>query len=308
MRLLMVINVDWFFLSHRLPIALGAVEAGHEVHIATTLTRSRSELEKFGFVVHPLNIDRSSAGLLGLLKVLNSLLMLFWRVRPDVLHLVTIKPVLLGGIAALLSPVSRVIFAISGLGHVFLSDTFGGRLKRSLVKALYFLALSIKNKRVIFQNADDRREIESLVNLMDDQVYLIPGSGVDLSQYSATPPPASDVVVLMVSRLLWTKGVGEYIAMCQRLKSSGIKARFQLVGDADEGNPDSVSKVDVAKWTENGCVELLGFSHAVAGLRVGHRSSFYPPIARVFLRCSSKLLLVAEQSLLPTYLVAETQC
>jgi glycosyltransferase involved in cell wall biosynthesis len=266
MRLLMVVNVDWFFLSHRLPIALGAKEAGHEVHIATTLTQSRSELEKYGFVVHPLNIDRSSTGIFGLFAVLISLIRIFWSVRPDVLHLVTIKPVLLGGIAARVSPVRNVVFAISGLGHVFLVNDFLGRLKRVLVKTLYTLALGIPNKRVIFQNADDIKEIRSLISLTPKQAVLIPGSGVSLINYPATPLPDSEPVVLMASRLLWTKGVKEYILMCERLKQEGIAARFLLAGDADSGNPDSVSEADLSQWKASGSVELLGHSDRIADL------------------------------------------
>ena len=97
MRILFVINVDWFFLSHRLPIALAALRAGHEVHIATSLTEPADRLTALGLVVHPIYVDRSHAGLPGLLALLWRLWRLFWSIRPDVLHLVTIKPVLLGG-------------------------------------------------------------------------------------------------------------------------------------------------------------------------------------------------------------------
>jgi len=98
MRLLIVVNVDWFFLSHRLPIALAALRAGYEVHIATALTQARERLESHGFIVHPLAIERSSASPQSLLRLFFSFLHLFWSVRPQVLHLVTIKPVLIGGI------------------------------------------------------------------------------------------------------------------------------------------------------------------------------------------------------------------
>jgi glycosyltransferase involved in cell wall biosynthesis len=266
MRLLIVVNVDWFFLSHRLAITQAALKAGYEVHVATALTRHRAELERHGFIVHPLNIHRSSTGLLGLLFLLLNLIQLFWRIRPDVVHLVTIKPVLLGGIAARLSPVRRVVFAISGLGHIFLAQDWRGRIKRGLVSGLYRLALGGKDKCVIFQNDDDRRVIESLVPLKSNQVVMIPGSGVDLNQYPFIPANTVQPVVMMASRLLWTKGVREYTEMCLQLAANASPARFLLVGDRDTGNPDSVTEADIAQWKSSGVIEILGHRENIAQL------------------------------------------
>jgi glycosyltransferase involved in cell wall biosynthesis len=266
MRLLMVVNVDWFFLSHRLAIAIAAKNAGHEVHIATTLTIGREALEKYGFVVHPLTIDRSSAGLISLVVVLLNLIKIFWKVRPNVAHLVTIKPVLLGGIAARLSPVGAVVFAISGLGHVFVTDGFIGRIRRAFVRAMYAFSLSIKNKRIIFQNTEDLAEVQSILFLESSQVVLIPGSGVDLSLYQAEPLPDSAPVVLMASRLLWTKGVREYVWMAEQIKETNPQVRFLLAGDRDEGNPDSVSQSDINRWSSSQSVELLGYQSDMADL------------------------------------------
>jgi glycosyltransferase involved in cell wall biosynthesis len=266
MRLLMVVNVDWFFLSHRLAIAQAALEAGYEVHVATALTRHRSELEQHGFIVHPLNIHRSSTGLLGLFFLLLNLIQLFWRIRPDVVHLVTIKPVLLGGIAARLSPVRRVVFAISGLGHIFLAQDWRGRIKRGLVSLLYRLALGVKDKCVIFQNGDDRRVIESVVQLKSSQIVMIPGSGVDLNQYPFIPVNTVQPVVMMASRLLWTKGVREYTEICLLLAANASPARFLLVGDRDAGNPDSVTEADIAQWKSSGVIEILGHRENIAQL------------------------------------------
>jgi glycosyltransferase involved in cell wall biosynthesis len=266
MRLLIVVNVDWFFLSHRLEIGLGALKAGHEVHVATSLSQGRAQLEKYGFVVHPLEVDRSGAGLMGLIKLFLALLRLFWILQPDVLHLVTIKPVLIGGMAARFSPVRGVVYAISGLGHVFVADDMFAKLRRKIVGAWYRFVLGAKNMCVIFQNADDRHEIESVTILRDHQVVTIPGSGVELSKYQIMPLPKGEPVVLMAARLLSTKGVHEYVAAAQHLRASGVEALFWLVGDPDPANPASIKALELDAWRKQGAVELLGHRSDIPAL------------------------------------------
>lgn len=266
MRLLIVINVDSFFLSHRLEVALGALRVGHEVHIATSLSQGRAQLEEYGFVVHPLELNRSSAGPLGLLKLFLALLRLFWTLRPDVLHLVTIKPVLIGGIAARFSPVRGVVYAVSGLGHVFVADGALDKLRLKIVGVWYWFVLGARNMRIIFQNPDDCREIESVAILRKDQIVMIPGSGVELSEYKMMPLPKGEAVVLMAARLLSTKGVREYVAAAQQLRASGVKAQFWLVGDPDPANPASIPAPELDAWGKQGAVELLGHRSDIPAL------------------------------------------
>ena len=265
-KLLMVVNVDWFFLSHRLPIAKAALQQGYEVHLATGLTEGKERLEAYGFQVHPLQVDRSAAGPLNLLLLWWRLLRLFWRLRPDVLHLVTIKPVLLGGLAARLAPVRGVAYAISGLGHVFVAQGFGGRLRRAAVGVWYRVVLGARNMRVIFQNPDDHAALTAVARLRPDQVVMIPGSGVDLRAYPALPLPPGQPMVMMAARLLVTKGVAEFVQAAQLLKAQGMDARFCLVGDVDLANPASVDVAQLETWRQQGAVELLGHQADMAGL------------------------------------------
>ena len=266
MLLLMVVNVDWFFTSHRLPIALAALNAGYEVHIATSLTQNREFLEKYGFVVHPIEVDRSSAGAVGLIKLFFALMILFWKLKPDILHLVTIKPVLIGGAATRFSPVKGVVYAVSGLGHVFITNSILGKVRRKIVAAWYKFVLGAGNIRIIFQNPDDLHEIEAIAGIRKDQVVIIPGSGVDLNKYRLTSLPKGEVTVIMASRLLSTKGVREFVAAATHLKGSGINARFWLVGDPDPSNPASISQSEIEDWAKIGCVNLFGHRSDIATL------------------------------------------
>lgn len=256
--LMFVVNVDWFFLSHRLPIALEAMRQGYQVHIATGLTDKLDELQGHGLVVHPLALDRSSSGLGNAWRTMAQLWKVFRVVRPNVVHLVTIKPVLLGGLVARLAGVPAVVVAVSGLGFVFIANGVKAVVRRWLVGVLYRVALGHRNLMVIFQNPDDRASLAKLAHLPDSKVAMIRGSGVDLAQYDHTPLPSDVPVVLLAARLLADKGVREFVQAARLLKQRGASARFCLVGTVDRANPTSLTDAELAQWASEGIVELWG--------------------------------------------------
>jgi glycosyltransferase involved in cell wall biosynthesis len=256
--MMFVVNVDWFFLSHRLPIALEAQRQGYQVHIATGLTDKLNELQRHGLVVHPLALDRSSAGVGNAWRTMVELWTVFRAVRLDVVHLVTIKPVLLGGLVARLAGVPAVVAAVSGLGFVFMARGVNAAVRRWLVGVLYRVALGHRNLKVIFQNPDDRASVSKLVHLPDSKVEMIRGSGVDLAQYDHTPLPSGMPVVLLAARLLADKGVREFVQAARLLRQQGVSARFCLVGSVDPANPASLADSELAQWANEGVVELWG--------------------------------------------------
>ena len=259
--LMFVVNVDWFFLSHRLPIALEAMRQGYQVHIATGLTDKQGELERHGLVVHPLALDRSSAGLGNAWRTMVQLWQIFRAVRPDVVHLVTIKPVLLGGLVARLAGVPAVVAAVSGLGFVFVAKGVKASARRWLVGGLYRLALGHHNLKVIFQNPDDQASLARLAHLTDRKVAMIRGSGVNLAQYRVMPMPIGVPVIVLAARLLAEKGVREFVQSAQILRQRSqvvCCARFVLVGEPDLANPGSLRPEELAQWAEDGVVELWG--------------------------------------------------
>jgi glycosyltransferase involved in cell wall biosynthesis len=260
-KLLFVVNVDWAFLVHRLPIALEALQQGYEVHIATALTDKLTVLQSHGFVVHPLSMDRSSENLLAIGKTIWQIFRVFKLVKPNVVHLVSIKPVLLGGLAARLARVPAVVVAVPGLGFVFVAKGVKAAIRRWLVGGLYGLTLGHRNLRVIFQNPDDKACLARLVNLPDRNVTMIRGSGVDLSQYRVMPLPTSAPVVVLAARLLVDKGVREFVQSAKILRQRGLlaqDARFVIVGKPDLASPTSLYPDELAQWTEEGVVELWG--------------------------------------------------
>ncbi|MFC5498397.1 glycosyltransferase family 4 protein [Caenimonas terrae] len=257
-KLLFVVNVDWFFLSHRLPIALAAQQQGYQIHIATGLTDRLEELRRYGFVVHPLVLDRSSSGLGDAWRTMAELWHVFTDVKPDVVHLVTIKPVLLGGLIARLTAMPAVVVAISGLGFVFLARGGRAAVRRFLVGALYRLALGHPNVKVIFQNAGDLQIVTRLARLSASKTAMIRGSGVDLAGFAHLPLPGGVPVVVLAARLIADKGVLEFVNAARLLKQRGCNARFALVGTVDSANPSSFTDVEVSRWVGDGTVEWWG--------------------------------------------------
>ncbi len=258
-KLLFVINNPDFFLSHRLPIAEAAREAGFTVEIAAPERPSAETIRRLGFRFHPVPLTRSSAAPLAEARALLALVRLFRRERPDLVHLVTIKPVLYGGLAARIAKVPRVVGALSGLGYVFIARGLKASVRRRLVEVAYRVAFGHGDTRVIFQNPDDRAQFLARRLLDAEDTVLIRGSGVDLAQFIATPEPeATAPVVLFASRLLLDKGVGEFAEASRILRARGIEARFVLAGELDPGNPTSLTKGQLDGWISEGLVEWWG--------------------------------------------------
>ena len=253
-RILFFVNVDWFFLSHRLPIALEALENGYEVHVATTITDSANILKFKDIKVHPITIQRSGANIYNLLVNLVKIFLIIRRVKPDILHAITIKPILLSGLVRIFYKRLPFISSISGLGITFNSPGFFSRVRLLIINIFYRLSFSGENLVVIFQNNNDMQRIDKLCNLSNSSKILIPGSGVDLNLYKPENIIVKPPLLLFASRLLISKGILEFVAAAKHIKS----ARFVVVGMLDEDSPDCVEKHRLQEWIDKGIIEYWG--------------------------------------------------
>lgn len=263
-KILFVVNDPDFFCSHRLPIAVQAKREGFDVHVAGSQGSRVDEIIDGGFQYHQISLSRSGQNPIKELVTLFQLITLFLRIKPDLLHLVTIKPVLYGGIAARLSGIKSVVSAVSGLGTVFIANSAMARIRLVLVKRLYKSAFKHKNLAVIFQNPTDRDDLLSSGLLAEEQVNIIRGAGVDLSDYPYTPEPDGIPVVVMAARLLRDKGVFEFVEAARMLKKRQIPIIMQLIGKPDFGNPTSITNLELEQWKQEGNVELLGYRTDIA--------------------------------------------
>jgi glycosyltransferase involved in cell wall biosynthesis len=258
-RLLFVINDAPFFLSHRLPAAEAARAAGLDVHVATPPSPAVERIREFGFPHHPLRLTRSGTHPFRELASIIQLLRLYRRLRPDLVHHATIKPVLYGGFAARAAGVPAVVSTITGLGHLFTGRGLGTRLLGRVARLLYRRALGHPHSRVIFQNRDDLRTFVDGGLVRGEQVVLIRGSGVDLEAFGVVAEPKGDPLVILPSRMLWSKGVSEFVEAAGRLQREGVAARFALVGSTDPSNPAAIPEDRLREWDASGVVEWWGF-------------------------------------------------
>ncbi|NEN76403.1 glycosyltransferase family 4 protein [Pelistega sp. NLN82] len=262
-KILFVVNNPDFFLSHRVKIALAAKEKGYDVHVATMQGESVKVIESLGLKHHVLMMSRSGTNPLSELKSLFSLYRLFKRVKPDLVHLVTIKPVLYGGIAARLARVPAVVYAISGLGFIFIRQKKGVDFLKGLIKYLYRIALGHTHSRVIFQNKDDCATLMQMGAVQSQQVVMIRGAGVDMEEFAPTlNEPPLPIKVTMVARLLKDKGVQEFVEAAKL----DVEKKFvwQIAGGIDTGNPASITQAEFNNMQSY--VNMLGERKDIAQL------------------------------------------
>lgn len=258
-RLLFVVNDLRFFLSHRLPVADAADGEGWEVHVAAPPAGDvEARLKGRGVALHRLRLDRHGTNPLAEAASLIALHRLFRRLRPDLVHLVTIKPLIYGGLAARLAGVPAVVSAVSGLGYVFSGADARSRALGRVLGPLCRAALAHPNQRVIFQNASDRAALAALGARLEGRAETIAGSGVDLDVFAPAPEPGGPVTVMLPARLLADKGVAEFVAAARLLRSEGTQARFVVVGEAPSGNPLRVPESALAAWRAEGAAEFWG--------------------------------------------------
>lgn len=263
----MIVNEPWFFLSHRLAVAQAAQKQGYTVHVATRPGKTVAKINSLGFIHHELALSRSGNSVLSELGSFFAIWKLLFTLKPDVVHLVTIKPVLYGGIAARFTSVKKVVAAVSGLGTLFLAQGAKAEIKRKIGAGLYRFALRSKKVTVIFQNPDDQHMLMDFGAVKPEQAVMIRGSGVDLNTCPFVPENLSDTPVLtFAARLLFDKGIQEFVDAAQILKQRGVDATFQIVGDIDPGNLTSVTNEQLKQWAKLGHIEVLGFSEDIGSV------------------------------------------
>ncbi|WP_417694276.1 glycosyltransferase family 4 protein [Pseudomonas sp.] len=262
--LLIVVNDPRYFLSHRLPIAKAAQGKGYEVHVASIASPLSGKVIEEGFIYHTIKLERGGINPFLEFFAMMSFVRLLWRLRPTLLHLVTTKPVLYGGMAARLAPVGGVVFAIAGMGSVFIGRDLRSKVLSFVLRRMYRIALGANNLRAIFQNPCDRALVMKMSGLDADKAVLIRGSGVHLASYPILPEPIGTITVTFAGRFLKDKGIHEFIKAAQLVKCRQNDVIFQLVGDVDEGNPTSLSSAEIEALAVEGNVRVLGYQSDLA--------------------------------------------
>lgn len=269
MKIVLFANTEWYLYNFRRSLALVLRDAGHDVLLVSPPGPYAEKLQQLGFRWIPAPMDRRSLNPLRELKLLAWLRRLLVAEQVDLLHGFTIKCAVYGSLAGRLARHDRGlparVNAVAGMGYVFTSDDLKARLLRPVVRTLMRLALDGRDSRLILQNPDDVALFQR-AGLVDPQrISLIPGSGVDCSRFYPPVSSATDPIqqndrmrVVLPARLLWDKGLAEYVEAARLLRAEGRAIDFLLAGDPDPGNPAAVPQATVQAWVNEGLLQWLG--------------------------------------------------
>lgn len=258
-RVLFVVASDWYFYWHRAALAQRIAAAGYEVHVATPAGRFRAQIEAAGLRHHIIEVDRQGLNPLRDLATIKRLVELYRSLSPTLVHHVAIKPIIYGSIAAKIAKVPAIVNSMAGMGYVFLSKQRLARLIRPGIRTAFRLLVNAGNSRVVVENDDDREKWIGWRVIRRDRIAIIRGCGVDTKAYRPMPEHPGPVLVVLPARLLFDKGVGEFVEAVRLLGRRGVHARFALVGEGDPGNPACVPDHQLREWQREGLVELFGW-------------------------------------------------
>jgi len=256
--LLFVVTEDWYFCSHRLQLAVAAQKAGYNVAVVTQETSHGDEIRQAGLRLIPIKFQRSGRNPFSDFMTIRSLIRIYRTEQPDLIHHVSLKPILYGSIAARFSGISNVINAMTGLGYVFSSENFFARFIRFLISPLLRYIFSARKTITIFQNVDDLKTLEDRNLVKHEQAVIIRGSGVDPDIYVPGKNNLDIPQIILVARMLWDKGVGEFVQAAKLLLAKGTTARFILIGETDSENPAAISIEQLKIWQDEKSIEWWG--------------------------------------------------
>jgi glycosyltransferase involved in cell wall biosynthesis len=250
-KLIFLVAEDWYFWSHRLPMARAARAAGFDVAVATRVAAHGERIRQEGFALHALSWRREQLGPWASLSAITEIYRLYRREQPRIVHHVALKPALLGGIAALMARVPAVISMIAGTGYGGTDASWRVKLIGASLRFVWPLLLLRRNCRVIVQNDEDRQAIAALRPAAAGRIVVIRGSGVDLDHFRPLPePPAPPIVVAYVGRMIAIKGVAVLVAAQRALHERGVDVRLMLAGKPDPSNPSSLNASQLDAWAK----------------------------------------------------------
>ena len=246
-------NTAWNLANFRGPIIASLVADNFRVIAAAASDGTEQRLVELGAEFRPLPVASSGRNPLADLRLLGALVRLLVRERPSAFLSFTIKPNIYGSLAARMTG-TRAMATISGLGSAFLA---GGPLGR-LIDSLYRIGLA-RVAAVFFQNDDDRDLFLERRLVSAAQVRRVPGSGIDLEHFALADPPINErPVFLFIGRLLWDKGVREFVESARILDATGQKPEFRMIGECGVDNPSAVTLSEVERWAADETISYLG--------------------------------------------------
>jgi glycosyltransferase involved in cell wall biosynthesis len=306
-KLLYFFSEDWAVVSHFLPMIRTAVAAGFDVVVATRLREHRGRIEAEGCRTVSLEHERASLSGLETVRDFARIRRILRDERPDIVHCVSVRLVVLGGIAARLQGVKWLVLAPIGLGSLWMEDFLAARAARALVRRIIGHWLKGPGTRYMFENADDPAEF----GLQADKppVTIVPGAGVDPSDVPLLPEPAAPPVrVAVVARMLATKGIAEAVAAVRRARARGAAVELDLYGPPDPSSRRSFTEAELRQWSAEPGIAWQGASDDIAGVWRTHHVAMLLTWREGMPRALIGRRLAAGRSSRPTCRAVATWC
>ncbi len=260
MKILLFANTDWYLYNFRLSFAEFLRDAGFEVLMMSPNGPYAERISKMGFRWIEAPLRRRSLNPLSEVEFVFWLQKILRRESVQLIHGFTIKCAIYASVAAIMARVPARVCAVAGMGYVYSNQSLKAKLLRPIVNSMMRIAFSGQSVRLILQNSDDFHLFEREHIISRNKIRLIRGSGVDLSRfrYQERKDRGEPFCVLLAARLLWDKGIGEYVDAARIVRDSGASVNFILAGTPDPGNPGSVQESTLQNWSKEGIVEWVG--------------------------------------------------
>jgi glycosyltransferase involved in cell wall biosynthesis len=302
--LVFVLTEDWFFASHFLKRGLAARAAGWRVILIARSGPATLSIRASGIEVIPVDFVRSRLNPFAELRLILTLAKIYRQLKPDLVHHIALKPIILGGIAARLSSRPAIVNAPIGLGFVFSSDKLLAKILKPIVIFGLRLTLSPKNSpfktRVIFENPDDLDELAGLGIIRRENATIIRGAGVDIEAFTPSPEPPPPIRVILIARMIREKGIPDFVEAARILRARSIAAEFILAGAPDPSNPNTVTEAELRAWEQQKLITWLGPQTDIAGLLRGAHIACQPSTYREGLPKSALEAMAAGKPLVTT--------
>ena len=256
-KILFIVTEDWYFLSHRLSLALHAKKKGFDVELICNCNRYKKKIESHDIKVTQWDLSRKSYNIIGAIKSIIQLLLFLSRHKPDLIYAVAIKPVMYTAIISNILNIRNIIYAMGGLGFTFSSNKLNAKILRKIFTFIFKLNIR-KNSYLILQNNDDKKIFQSMGLSKSLNIRIIKGSGVDIDKFAFKKIKTNgEKKIILASRMLWDKGIEDFIFCAKKIKKK-TNARFILVGNPDPHNPESINLTTLKKWNSEGNIEWWG--------------------------------------------------
>lgn len=255
LKILFLYNTDWFFWNYRYALADALVKVGFEVILIAPVPNRSAEFSEKGIRVIPWNLSRQSMNPFREFMSFLQIYKIYSEEHPDIVHHEAMKPIIYGGIAARLENRIPSANTICGLGSIFTRATTKLKFLRFFLLRFLAIAFGSKDSHVIFMNEDNRDLLLGYRTVRPERLSVVHGSGVPVDKFTVKPEPEGVPIVLLPSRMLWEKGISEFVSAAKDLKEKGVLARFVLAGAPDSHNPGCVPERQLEEWERSGVVE-----------------------------------------------------